>query len=358
SKPPSSPPRKPIVAKTPRRLVGSITRSFGVASRAGSSPPSDGGTGRLPAPPRLVASPSSFSSARGPACRVLYPWCPVSTTRASSRKNDSTSVTSPTDCQLPRSASLVTTAGLMSTHTVRTPAGSMLPVAMECSIVESIKAMRTPPSAARMRLCASTMSVITSGSGPSSRTRVDHGRSRHHQDAATGIASLAHLLRDAGDEDLLWFFRRDLAAHEAEDLCLPRAFERRHPHALVADHDLHPRPGVLKHDAARATGPAIHRDRGVHLDVVDHDPLAVEQNLGWKVAGRVEALRKDALARDRFEAHRLLVFGRRTQGPGALDDAVEELRRVGVHLHPADRRVGLVLADLQLLDGEVATEVH
>src|SRR2546427_626265 len=51
-------------------------------------------------------------------------------TRASSRKKDSTSVTRPIDCQLPRSASLVTTAGLMSTQTVRTPAGSMMPVAM------------------------------------------------------------------------------------------------------------------------------------------------------------------------------------------------------------------------------------
>ena len=45
----------------------------------------------------------------------------------------------PTVCQLPRSASLVTTAGLMSTHTVVVDAGSMLPVAIECSIVESIR---------------------------------------------------------------------------------------------------------------------------------------------------------------------------------------------------------------------------
>jgi hypothetical protein len=58
----------------------------------------------------------------------------------------------------------------MSTQTVRTPAGSMLPVAIECSMVDSIRAMRTPESAARIRCCATIMSVMTSGSGPSSRT--------------------------------------------------------------------------------------------------------------------------------------------------------------------------------------------
>src|SRR5262249_15499395 len=116
----------------------------------------------------------------------------ASITCTSSRRKDSTSVTSPTDCQLPRSASLVTTAGLMSTQTVRTCAGSILPVAIECSMVDSIRARRTPgrggvagglclpatsrggvpPSQTSSRIlrCASTISVITSGSGPSSRT--------------------------------------------------------------------------------------------------------------------------------------------------------------------------------------------
>ena len=41
-----------------------------------------------------------------------------------------TSVTTPTVCMEPRSASLVTTAGLMSTHTTRTHDGSMLPTPM------------------------------------------------------------------------------------------------------------------------------------------------------------------------------------------------------------------------------------
>ena len=62
--------------------------------------------------------------------------------------------------------------------------------------------------------------------------------------------------------------------------------------------------------------------------------------------------------RDRVEANRLLVLGGGAERAGALHDAIENLRRVRVDLHPADGSVGLVLADLQLLDGEVAAEVH
>src|SRR5207302_32051 len=77
-----------------------------------------------------------------PACRNRRQRRPYhgSSAATSSRRNDSTSVTRPTDCQDPRSLSLVTTAGLMSTQTVRVLAGSRLPVAIECSIVESISA--------------------------------------------------------------------------------------------------------------------------------------------------------------------------------------------------------------------------
>ena len=40
-------------------------------------------------------------------------------------------------CDDPRSASFVTTAGLMSTQTTGTHAGSMLPTPIPCSIVDS-----------------------------------------------------------------------------------------------------------------------------------------------------------------------------------------------------------------------------
>ena len=62
-----------------------------------------------------------------------------SSSSASCSTNSPTSVTTPIVWKLPRSASLVTTAGLMSTHTVCTAAGSRLPVAIECSMVESIR---------------------------------------------------------------------------------------------------------------------------------------------------------------------------------------------------------------------------
>src|SRR5205085_1204616 len=49
-------------------------------------------------------------------------------------RNRPTSVTTPTACPVPRSLTLVATAGLMSTQTIFTQLGSILPVAMECSI--------------------------------------------------------------------------------------------------------------------------------------------------------------------------------------------------------------------------------
>ncbi len=63
---------------------------------------------------------------------------------ASVRRNRPTSVTMPMAWPEPRSASFVTTAGLMSTQMVRTQAGIMLPVAMECSMVESMITSEAP----------------------------------------------------------------------------------------------------------------------------------------------------------------------------------------------------------------------
>src|ERR1700722_5348575 len=68
--------------------------------------------------------------------RTLHFAVPISARRlaASSPRNWPTSVTMPTACPVPRSLTLVTTAGLMSTHTILTQLGSMFPVAMECSM--------------------------------------------------------------------------------------------------------------------------------------------------------------------------------------------------------------------------------
>src|SRR6266545_4771654 len=256
-------------------------------------------------------------------------------TRASSRKNDSTSVTSPIDCQLPRSASLVTTAGLMSTQTVRTPAGSMLPVAMEWSIVDSRRAMRTPrgahavdgPHVVLMSVldretardvhpkrgaeergldvvdgeciaCEQDLHVTEFDQPREIDTRagVHDRRPGDDQDPAARRAYLAHLGGNARDQHLLRLLGRDLAAHEAEDLRLSRALERRDPDALVADDHLHPGFRVLEDDAAGSLSLAVDRDGGIHLDVVDRDPATVQEDLRRQVARRVEAFWKDALA--------------------------------------------------------------
>ena len=182
--------------------------------------------------------------------------------------------------------------------------------------------------------------------------QVDAGAGMHHrgagdhQDPAPGFAHLTHLVGDSRDEDLLRLLGRYLAAHEAEDLRLPGALERRDPHALVPYDDLHAGFCVLEDDAPGAVRLALDGDRGVHLDVVNRDPQPVEQDLGWQVARRVEAFRENPGPGNLVQAHRLLMLRGRAQGARALHDAVEKLGRIGVDLHPADRGIGLVLADL------------
>src|SRR5256714_5408899 len=129
-------------------------------------------------------------------------------------------------------------------------------------------------------------------------------------------------------------------------------------HAVVADHRLHRGLGVLEHDAPRSSRLAVDGDGGVHLDLFDPHPPGIQQHFGGQIAGRVKALRKDSVLHDLLQARRLFVLRGRAERPCALHDAVQDLGRVGVHLHAADRRIRLVLADLELLDGEVAAQVH
>src|SRR5439155_9924697 len=115
----------------------------------------------------LVEHPEVLGRAHEVAPAPVEPH--VQRAAASSRRNSPTSVTMPRAWWLPRSASLVTTAWLMSTQYVSTPAGSRLPVAMAWSVEASMRATVTPGTSARMASAAATTSVITSGSGPSSR---------------------------------------------------------------------------------------------------------------------------------------------------------------------------------------------
>ena len=94
---------------------------------------------------KACAPPGAVSSFRNPSSAVkVFRAAPRRRPNLSARrcfaswcKNRPTSVTSPIVCDDPRSASFVTTAGLMSTHTTGTQAGSMLPTPIPCSIDDS-----------------------------------------------------------------------------------------------------------------------------------------------------------------------------------------------------------------------------
>src|SRR3984957_5637509 len=100
---------------------------------------------------------------------VLTLHCCDSSACWSNPRNWPTSVTTPTACPVPRSLTLVATAGLISTQTIFTQLGSMLPVAMECSIEPRHSTSPAPRSCSAYASCARFISVIVSGKGPSSR---------------------------------------------------------------------------------------------------------------------------------------------------------------------------------------------
>ena len=183
-------------------------------------------------------------------------------------------------------------------------------------------------------------------------------RAADDQDAPALGAHLPHLRGDLGDQELLGLLGRDLAGHEGEDLGLARALQRHHPHARVADHHAHARARFVEGDAARAALGLVDGDRAVHLLLLHGQPLASDQHIGGQVGGRVEALGVDAQLLHRHQLGRRLLGGLGAQLLGPAHDPVERLGVRRDHLHPAEGGVVLMLADPQLLDVEVAAQVH
>ena len=105
-------------------------------------------------------------------------------------------MTMPTVWMLPRSVSLVTVAGLMSTQATLTQAGSRLPVAIECSIVAIIRQKPTP----RIVLAHLPLGVEHVGDDLRQRAVVADAAGQHERDvvldALVHDAALEHALLD------------------------------------------------------------------------------------------------------------------------------------------------------------------
>ena len=101
------------------------------------------------------------------------------------------SVMMPIAWALPRSASLVTVAGLMSTHTSGTDAGRMFPVAIECSIVATMIAKPTSGQLGAHRPLALDHVGVDVGQ----RAVVAHRADQHER-----LAGLHHRVHDPAGE--------------------------------------------------------------------------------------------------------------------------------------------------------------
>src|SRR4029453_399037 len=123
--------------------------------------------GRTPPDRRLVVP---RAARRLPPAAAPRPCQRGTSSSANAPRNRPTSVTTPVAWAEPRSASLVTVDGLMSTQTSGTEAGSRLPVAIEWSMDATIRADPTPPGRERSGGGASAASVTVAGRGPSAGT--------------------------------------------------------------------------------------------------------------------------------------------------------------------------------------------
>src|SRR5438128_25070 len=164
----------------------------------------------------------------------------------------------------------------MSTRYVSTPAGSRLPVAMAWSVDASMSATVTPGTSARMASAAATASVITSGSGPSSRSEPP---------STNGISRFTHSY---------------ITPPSTKPSSTAAAIDPHHP-----VHRDRPRPAVV-----------AHHEGAVHLGVLDTHPALGDANLGRQVGGGVEAGGQHPILRARLEHG---VDHRHTVGPVDLE---------------------------------------
>src|SRR5438445_441360 len=226
----------------------------------------------------------------------------------------------PVDSTEPRSASLVTTAGLMSTQMSRTPAGVMFPTPIEWSMEESMRIMSAPSMSRAYSACAAIRSTSVSGSGPSSRIEPASAK-------GTPWRTLSYMT--------------PLRTTPAPTACRP--------------------PPELADQAAgdaRLAGGAVDDQYGVHpLPGRAHPPPA-HPHVGREDARAVEVVGRDPLLLDRRETRVVLVLGDpRARLDEPREDRVQALGRRRHHPHARERGLVVAEAGLEGLDLEVAPAV-
>ena len=189
--------------------------------------------------------------------------------------------------------------------------------------------------------------VCTTAGPPTTRTFCPLARACRIQSAT---ARITHRLR---------LLARDGRAHEAEDRGrLARALDRDDAHAVAGQQRSARRRAPPS--SGRHSGPtAPQRDPAVHLRVADRRPAPVDQDVGLEVGRRVEAAR--GRRRRPAPARRPRLASSIGAAPWALrldHGRLEQLGGRGDDLDAGVARVGLVLADVELLDLVLDAEPH
>ena len=161
------------------------------------------------------------------------------------------------------------------------------------------------------------------------------------------------------DGHVLWFFGRNVAAHELEGLRPPRSLFRKDAYARVADDDAvaHARIGHRQAAGSRGTGEVerdVDHDPAVHFLIGNLQPVAGDADLGSLVGGAIEFFGKGPGNVGRHKAAVVDVGWHRAVVGDLRQDFFQALFAVSANFQQGMAGVVPRLPDHDLLDFETA----
>ena len=185
--------------------------------------------------------------------------------------------------------------------------------------------------------------------------RMDHYRPGHDNDRLARLAAVAHQRGGLAHCRFHLSFGRRAVGHEGERQ--PVAFLRlgHHANALHPGHHLVPGANVAQPPAHRRA--LLPHDQRVHPLAAHQVPRAVATHQGAVVGGRVEILRRAAVALYAPQLRVRAVGGRATEFQQPRQQPLHLLGRRRFHPQPQPRRLGVGPADEEVLHVEVAVKL-
>jgi hypothetical protein len=200
------------------------------------------------------------------------------------------------------------------------------------------------------------IAAANQGGQPRHAAGMHHHRPRHHNDLLSLLDGLPHQRRGLTHGGLHLPFRGDAVGHERERKAVPLL--RFGPDADAAQ-SCDNRIALPQIAQAAAEGAVLpHHDHGVHALILHLNPLLPVAYRGAMVGGRVEILRRAAVALHRAQRRVARVHRRAAQLQQGFEKPVQRSFVRRLHLQPEIRCLAIGAADAELVHLEAAMEFH